>query len=288
MQKDYDLSNLSQRICRVEDLSKQPTFCYFLSTKNEDEQKLTQEISFEFEVKSQTYLKVQAKTLLSVNQDYSLNVYVNGVKGYSALFSGSEKQTEILLPFGAGINKLLINVQAQMPFAVDECTLQTFGNIAYVEKDCILSCINESDKSVILFISNGELRLKEYKDGQFKTKLKKQDILSGAICKLNNKLLLVTVNKKGEGLLELLKDDYSVDYSKVLDSELISVCALNKEIPALFAVRGNSIYRYDVEEMLFFRKRQTGYTGKRVISNPEVSDYIIVVEYDGNAKLINV
>ena len=71
-----------------------------------------------------------------------------------------------------------------------------------------------------------------------------------------------------------------------LDNELISVCSFGGDFASIFAVRGNKIYRYNLNKELTIVKRDTGYYGKKVTANPIVRDYIIITDYDGSAKLI--
>ncbi len=285
MQDGDNNLQILKRILKLEKRSREANFCYFISEKNDGEESLFHEFKFEFEVKQRTYLKISLKTLLSKNINCNLTLSINGAEAFQTQFQ-KERVIESVLPFGEGVNEVTVALTADEVFGVKNCDFETFGNIAYLEKDCTLQVINEQNRSIVTFVNNGELSIKEYKEGVFSSLYKEQNIKGASLCKMAEKYLLVTLDDEGEGKLILFTSEFDVDYDKILDNGLISVCSFGGDVPSVFAVRGEKVYRYDIEEMLFFIKRYTGYTGKKVKSNPEVKGYIIIVDFDGNGKLV--
>ena len=266
----------------------QAPFSYYTANKYGEIEGVNHSFEFELEVNEETYLKLTVKSESTATNPVGIKVYLNGLVGFSGQIDEITALTEILMPFSKGVNKIKIEYFSEIPFFLTKCTLETFGNIKYVEKDCILMNINEENRSLILFITDGVAVVKEYKDGVIKTLYYEENIKSGVFCKMGEKYLLALVDKNGDGYLKEMTASFKVDYQKLFDTQLISVCALSGNIPSVFAVRGNKVYRYNVEEMLFCVKRSTGYFGKKVSANPEVSNYIIITNYDDSAKLVTV
>ncbi len=287
MQNGDNKLQILKRISKLEKESREANFCYFISEKNDGEERLVHNFNFEFEVKQKTYLKISLKMRLSKDINCNLTLSINGTEVFQTQFQ-KDGLIESVLPFGEGVNEVAVTLTADDLFGVENCNFETFGNIAYIEKECTLQVVNEENRSIVTFVSDGELSIKEYKEGVFSSLYKEQNIKGASLCKAGENYLLVTLDEKGEGKLILFTPKFAVDYDKILDSGLISVCSFGGEVPSVFAVRGEKVYRYDIEEMLFFIRRDTGYTGKKVKSNPEVKGYIIIVDFDGNGKLVQV
>ncbi|MBQ3571953.1 MAG: hypothetical protein IJA15_03905 [Clostridia bacterium] len=283
----FRMEEIERRLKRVEKALDRAGFSYYVMQKNGESEKSSQTFEFDFEVLNDTYLKLTAKNQ-STASNLKIKIYLNDKVGYSGDVSGANGECSCILPFKKGEQKITLEYSADSSFFMTECSLESFGNIAYLDKECILSCINEEDRSLIFFVANGEAIVKQYKDGLLTTLYKKQDVKSGAFCKNGSNYLIVTVNSAGVGLVEEVTENMKVDYYKNFDTELISVCAFVGESPSVFAVRGNTVYRYDFSEMLFYKKKDSGYKGKKVSANPEVSGYIIITDYDGNSKLVAV
>lgn len=282
------LRELERRISNIEKQLSNPTYCYYLSEKISGKSDIKHQFEYSFKVQANTTLKIEICAELAQFTPYVMQISVHGAQVLAQAVTQENQVVEVVLPFEKGENSIQVELVSEQTFTVKKCVLRTCGNLSRCEGEYILQALNESDKSVILFIANGVATLQEYKNGEFTLLLEEKGIKSGAICKMGETYLLTLVYADGKGVLKQLTSDFAVDYYKTLDSELISVCALSGEIPAVFAVKGNRVYRYDIEEMLFFKRRITGYTGKKLKSNPNVSGYIIIVDYDGSGKLVSV
>lgn len=277
-----------KRISRVENQLAEPTFCYFISQKQSTSQNSEHLLNFDFEVKAKTYLKIKLTYQIVSSVLPTLKIILNGAPAHEVALESLSGQIELVLPFLTGENLVSVNFSSESQFTVQNCTLETFGNLAYIEKECILQVINEESRSLILFLNGKSLTVQSYQDGQFSLLLAKEGVKSASLCKMGENYLLAHVDESGQGEISLYLSDFKLDYYKDLDSNLISVCSFGGDTPSVFGVRGSKIYRYDIEEMLFFRRRETGYTGKKLKSNPQVNGYVIIIDFDGNAKLVKV
>ena len=75
---------------------------------------------------------------------------------------------------------------------------------------------------------------------------------------------------------------------QALAENIISVCSVGGETAKAFLVRGSTVYQYTVNADLTFSITSTGFNGKKVKSNPDVNSHIIIVDFNGNARLVTV
>ena len=284
--KNVELEN-ARKIAMLERKAERSTFCYYLSEKQSQMQDTEHTIKFEFEVHAQTYLKIDLFAQIS-SSACNMQVVLNGSPAFSEqIVNGSFSGTAVL-PFISGVNSVEVKFSAGQPFTVKNCKFETFGNLSYLEKDCILQVLNEENYSVVLFLANDKLILQKYVGGEFTTWYSKDQVKSASICKWGSSYLLATINADGVGYLNSFTNELRPDYDKVLDNQLSSLSSFGGSTPSVFAIKGNNVYRYDIEEMMFFKKRKTGYTGKKIKCNPTVKGYLIIIDHGGNAKLIQV
>lgn len=288
MFNEHTISDLQNRINKLEKSLLSPTFCYYVSTKNGYESSNEQTFEYKLEVHSQTYLKLTAKFVLGSETQLNLALYLNGVPASNYSFTQKNGEFQVVLPFKRGENVIKLHFSSQTEFLVESCTLETFGNLNYKEYDCILSNINESASSLVLFSVDGEATLRVYKDGEFTLAKSWSKVKSIAFCKTLTGYLVAYINDSSKGVLQAFDQDLNLLAESLFDSELISVCALSKDNGILFAVRGNSVYKYTVNSDLTVVKQKTEYNAKTVKSNPSVTDYLILTDYGGFSKLVAV
>ena len=285
--KDFEFA---RRIANLEKQIEQPNFCYYISEKQGESESVSHEFNFEFEVKAKTYLKIKINYEISTITQCQLVISVNGAPAYSRAVTQTNGEIQTVLPFARGINGVKVEFISEQNFKVKNCAFETFGNLSYLEKECVLQVINEPNRSVILFLADEKLTVRSYKNGSFEPLYFGNGIKSASLCKNGQNYLLCTVDSGGVGNLILFTENFAVDYTKKLDDELICVCSFTKADgkASVFSVRGTKVYRYDIEEILFFVRRPTGFTGKKIKSNPTVAGYLIIIDYDGSAKLVKV
>ena len=284
--KDQKLRELERRILRLEKESEFSPFSYYAVQKNGEEESLNHTFTFDFETSADTCLKLTVKTQTNISEEIGITIFVNGIACSFGKVNGENGLKESILPFEQGKNEVKVELLANTAFIVKQCTLETFGNINYFEKECVLMNINEQNRSLILFISNGEAVVKEYKGEELTLLYSENGIKSGTFCKINDRYLLVLIDENGNGTVKEMSANFAPISEISLDNELISVCSFGGDFASIFAVRGNKIYRYNINKELTIVKRNTGYFGKKVTANPIVRDYIIITDYDGSAKLI--
>jgi hypothetical protein len=213
---------------------------------------------------------------------------INGASAVERKQVSGDYQLECVLPFAKGISTVTVELKSESSFAVNDCHFETQGNLSYVDEEYLLQVANESDRSIILTLIDESAVISEYKSSQMQRKFTLNSVKSASLCRLGGNYLLALVNDEYKCKVILFNDKIQKIGEQVLGEKVISVCSLGGENAKIFAVKGNSIYQYAVKSDLTFSFSATGLNGKKVKSNPDVNDYIIVVDYNGNAKLVSV
>lgn len=285
--ENLKIQELERRISHLEQDLLKTRFNYFLANKKSEQSLTKHTFNYDFVVKSACYMLFEISINCAIDGFFA-KIYINGAT-VAQLFSDSKTLSfKRVLPFSGGKNAVSVVVENEAQFDVENCEVSVFGDIEYSEINSILSVINESDKSIILFVVNGELYIKEYKT-QLKTILKKSDVAESCICKLANDYLLTVADFSGNAFIYLYDSEFKQLAHLPLDQSVSSVCALSGlNQSTVFAVKGNCVYRYDVDEKLNLVATKTKYRAKKVSGNPSVQKYIIITDHAGNGKIVQV
>ncbi len=283
--KEKRILELERRVKRLENLSANASYCYFTGQKKDEKSALSHTFIYKFNVQAFTYLKLLLKTQTAC-ESYSLKIKINGASAYEQSGINANFQTECLLPFSEGVNEISVLLESQTAFTVESCVLETCGNISYIEDSYLVQVINEEERSIILSLIDEKLTIAEYKGEALTTVYEDSFIKSASLCKMQNGYLLAVIDSNYNGKIILLNATLQEGNQATFEADVISLCSLSGEQPRVFAVKGNKVYKYLVESNLSVQKSYTGLRGKRVKSNPEVEDYIIVIDYNGEAKLV--
>ena len=279
------LLDLERQVRRLENEISKASYCYYTAQQKSFEKKRGHLFNFKFEVHSFTYLKVNVK-IETQCESYRLSIKINDSNAYSVKIENGQNEINCLLPFCKGVNAVTVILSADSDFTVENCFLETFGNLSYVESGSVLQVINESSKSIILSLVNETVSISEYENGNMTLKFSEDNVKSATICKLDESYLLTIVDMNCNSTFLLFGSAMSVNKIAPFESEIMSVCSLSGTNATVLAVKGNSIYKYYIDDDLNYQKLHTGLKGKEVKANPQVSDYVIVVDYNNEAKLV--
>ncbi len=279
------LLDLERQVKRLQNEIAKATYCYYNAQQKGFEKKRGHLFNFKFEVHSFTYLKINVK-IETECESYSLAMKINDSNAYNVKVQDGQNEINCLLPFCKGVNKVTVILSADSDFAVENCFLETFGNLSYVESGSLLQVINESSKSIILSLVDETVSVSEYENENMTLKFSEENVKSATICKLGESYLLTLVDMNCNSRFLLFGSAMSVIKIAPFESEIMSICSLSGTNATVLAVKGNSIYKYYIDDDLNYQKLHTGLKGKEVKANPQVSDYVIVVDYNNEAKLV--
>ena len=216
-----------------------------------------------------------------------VEILVNNVKVYSGESKSGEFVFENVFPISGGENRVTVNVSGESEFSVNCCKLTTFGDLEYPKIDSTLSVINEVDKSIVIFLVNGVLRVLRY-DGELTEKITLSDVRSASICKLGSDYLLTVVNQLHDCTVYLYSSEFLLKSNAFMDGDILSVCSHNGNPCSVFAVKGYRVYKYEIDSQLNFIVTLTQYQAKRIRSNPALTKYIIITDHADNGKIIKI
>ena len=288
MFNEYNFSELERRIATIEKAIEKSNFCYFLEQRDGKSQEKKQDFDFEFISHAKTYLKITSNVKLKQEYTFTVKAFLNEAFIDEWQFNSEKATIEFLLPVNKGLNKISLMCESESAIDIKSCTLETFGNIGYKQDDYQLLHIIEEDNTLILFYENGRATLKNYKDGNFTFIKEWKNLKSITICKINGNYLIAYVNQESKGIVEIYDGNFTLTENCELDNALSSICSISGTQATLFAVKGNAIYKYLFTNCENFEKTKTNFTGKRVQSNPQVSECIIITDFNGFAKLVTI
>ena len=284
---EKNLLELERRVKRLENELAGATYCYYCNHKKGQASAKSHDFNFAFNVHAFTYLKLK----LTINASASaidLILKINGTKAMEYKKVSGDYQLECVLPFAEGINNLTVTVKAESYFIVNDCNLETQGNLSYVEEEYLMQVANESERSIILTLIDKRAVISEYKSDQISTKLALSNVKGASLCRLGSNYLLMVIDDSNKCKAILLNDKIQKLNEQALAENIISVCSVGGETAKAFLVRGSTVYQYTVNADLTFSITSTGFSGKKVKSNPDVNSHIIIVDFNGNARLVSV
>ena len=282
-----NLLELERRVKRLERDAEKANYCYYIKQIKGQSSAFSQEFNFKFKVHAFTYLKLKITMKTTVNA-LDLILKVNGVKAREFKRVEGDNQLEVVLPFEEGLNKVTVIAECENIFLVNDCQLETQGNISYVDEEYLLQVINEEERSLILAIFDERLTISEYKSSEISSKFSLYPVKGASICSFGENYLLAVIDGENRCRIILFNEKIQKLKDQMFGDNIISICSLGGENARVFAVKGNSIYQYNVNGDLTFTLTNTGLKGKKVNSTPNVNDYIIIIDYNGNAKLVQI
>ncbi len=246
----------------------------------------SQAFTYGFQTLKKCVLKLKFIVYAQYAPGKSGSIKINGVKVKDFLPKTGKTEIECFVPFEKGNQGAALYLTSDAEFTVNSCVFEVFGCVDYPESDSTLSVINESDRSVILFAADGRAALIDYA-GSLSEKFS-CEATAAAVFNYSDGYVLACANNSGELTARFITSDYTVSDPVTLVSRgVISVCAFGGESPCLFAVKGSRVIKLTFNESdLSFSESQTEYRGKKVVSNPAVSDCFILTDFDGNNKLV--
>lgn len=285
MQKEK-LQEIERRIAKIEKSLNKPKFNYYTATKSREGDFKTSEFSFEVMVNSPCYLKAEIAVNCAIG-GFLTEIFINNVKVYNGFSENCEQLFSRTLPFSFGKNTVKVKIESELAIQKCDVSFNTFGDIDYPEIKSVLSVINEVDKSIILFLINGQLYLKKYV-ANLKDIFEFNGVKSASICKIGERYLLTVADDLGVCNNYLYNANFELVASGGLDSELSSVCSINGNPATIFAVKGNRVYRYIIDENLNLAVTKTNYQAKTVKSNPSVLKYIVITDHADNSRIVKI
>lgn len=276
---------LEKRVKRLEKIMAIPPFNNYFSVKFCEEAKKEHIFKFSFISYADCYLKL-ISDINCTGGFFTASYYVNGIFAKNEKFYSALEQFSAYIPVAKG----KVDVTVKLNFNVDntiKLIFSTCGYIGFDDDDSVLSYINEKDYSLILFLDGDTLFVKKYADNKISDIYSESGVKNCAICKIADKYMLTVVDKSGNMTCKTFDIDFNLLKSRQIMSDIGSVCAIGGIKAILFAVKGSYVYKYTMDEELNFTEENTQYRAKRVVSNPGVSDCIILIDFDGNGKLVS-
>lgn len=244
--------------------------------------------TFDFKIKAycSCFVKIDC-IVLTECEKYSCVFELNGLTAAKASASGNENK-QLFIPLSKGENTFSVTLSSDYPFCVESCSAETFGAVTYSESNVVLSVINEESQSVVMFLYDGEVAVKRYIGGLLTNLFIIKDVCSAAICKMGDNYLLLYSDKEKTLNANLYDCDFNFISAAEIDDETSSVCAVSGNPCTAFAVKGNAVYRYTVDDNLASLKEYAGLTAKNVKCDPSIPGYIIITDHNGTDKLVAV
>ena len=281
------INELEKSVKRLEKISSLNKFNHVYSQKASEESNKSHSFKFKFRCNGDCYLKIESEIQVDASE-VKCEYLINSVKAVQKKFYDKAFNFLAVLPFSEGINEVDVTISAEGEFNVENIIFQTCGSVEYVEESYLLSHVNESNFSLVAFLCDEQLTIRKYDENSFEKIITLTGVKSYAICSMPNKFLLAVVNKNGDMRFDFY--DKSLVYVQSVEvdkSSINSVCAISGEKATLFAVKGSNVYRYEVNDQAQVDVKRTSYRAKKVISNPGVSDCIIIVDFNGIGKLVS-
>lgn len=274
-----------QRLERLEKILQERTVNTFYHQQSGWGEKQSHTFKYKLRVFSQCYLKVKL-CITSKAESYKAKVTVNGGNALIRFFSAST-DADFIAPFKEGVNEIEVFLLSDDAFKTESCSVEVTGNVDYIDCNSILSVINNTSSSVIMFLYDEQLIIKNYENRTFLNVIKIDDVKSAGMCKAANGYMLVYVQADGVLKAEKVSSGFLRGTAVVLDTHINSVCAVeDTEQTDIFAVKGNVVYRYTIDESGNVTGQITKHRAKKVACNPQIKDYIILTDHNGNGKLI--
>lgn len=273
------------RLERLEKILQEKTVNTFYHQQSGWGEKQSHTFKYKLRVFSQCYLKVKL-SISTKSESYKAKVTVNGGNALIRFYS-LNTDAEFIAPFKEGVNEIEVLLSSDNAFKPENCSVEVTGNVDYIDCNSILSVINNTSSSVIMFLYDEQLIIKNYENRTFLNVIKIDGVKSAGICKTSSGYMLVYAQTDGVLKAENITSAFSREDAVVLDTHINSVCvAEGSEQTGIFAVKGNVVYRYTVDESGNVTEQITQHRAKKVSCNPQVKEYIILTDHNGNGKLI--
>lgn len=285
MQDNAKIIELEKRIARLESNAKRG-FNHYRAKKERIYASKKHNADFRFKATADECL-LFSLTIKTFSPNYAATIELDGTK---AMTVACEKNASIdfLLPLTYGEKKLSVKLSASASFMC-EMVLETTGAIEYVDKECLVTAINEAERSTICYCYDDDLLVKEY-NGQMRTVIQKEDVKSATICKLGDNFALFYIDKDSILQCEYFTgDEFETIRSSPIDRDVTSVCAFSgSDTVIAFSVKGGRVYRYTLDENFNQTTQKTAYGAKRVACDPSLSGYIVITDFSDNGKIIKI
>lgn len=286
MEYGLKLRELERRIRALELKNAQTNFNYVRYESQGGEGK-AQVFTFSFITLKKCVLKLKFAVYAQYAPGESGCVKINGVKVKDFLPKNGKTEIDCFVPFEKGAQGAAVYLNSADEFSVDSCEFEVFGCVDYPEESSALSVINEQNRSVILFSSDKRAAVIEYA-GEGLTEKLAFSASGAAIFACESGYVVASVGENGSLCAAYLNAELEkTGEAEILPRGVISVCAFGGEQPCLYAVKGTRVIKLSFNaQTLEFTEQATEYRGKKVISNPSVAGYLILVGFDGNNKLV--
>ncbi len=279
------LRDLERRIQSLESKSAQTDFNYVRYESGGGEG-VSQAFTYGFKTLKKCVLKLKFIVYAQYCPGKSGVIKINGVKVKDFLPKNGKTEIECYVPFEKGEQGAALYLTSDEEFSVNSCVFEVFGCVDYPDEASALSVINESDRSVILFTTDNKAALIEYSGSL----IEKVSFTANcaAMFDYSGGYVLACVDKSGELVVRFITKEYSISEPvAIVPRGIISVCALGGSEPCFYAVKGSKVIKlaFNLNDNTF-TQIATPYRGKSVVSNPAVSGYLILREFDGTNKLV--
>lgn len=282
------IREFEKRIKSLELKNAQANFNYVrFQSRGQESQEQT--FAFNFKTLKKCVLKLKFIITARYAPGKSGSIKINGVKYKDFLPKNGKTEIDCFVPFEKGVQTATLSLVDDEEFEVDTCEFETFGCVDYPENDSELSVINESSRSVILFVHDKVASLIEYDGANLNERATYSGVTAAAIFTYSEGYALACAYKTGELKTHFLSSDFTETTAQVLASGgIISVCAFGGDEPCYYAVKGSKVLKYSFDKQnKSFALSATDYRGKKVTSNPAVEGYLIITGFDGTNKLIS-
>ncbi len=243
-----------------------------------------------FSFKIAAYSDCFVKMCVKVNtdcEDYFLKLRLNEVDVFGENQSKNALASRAL-PLVQGENKVEVILSSDSAFNADECVLSCSGAVNYARSEVVLSVLNEDSRSMILFSYDGETWIKRYIGGLLENIAFIKGGRAAAFCKLGLNYAVFYTDEYKTLKIRIYDKDFTLKNEETIDECVSSVCAIGGSECEAFAVKGNRVYRYSVDESLNVVSEITDFTAKSVRCNPDIKGLIIITDFNGNDKLVSV
>lgn len=219
-------------------------------------------------------------------KNFSVRVKFDDSIAFYAASALSEE--EFLVPLTPGNKDITVELFAQEAFEAEWVTIETTGAVDYPAREYFLTVLNETDKSVVCLCFDGEVLVKRYIDGDLTTVVHLKDVKSATVCRVGDYYSVFFISSGGDLKMRLYDVDSFEFYSAcTLDGCVSSACAHSGDPACVYAVKGNSVYKYTIDSDLNLVTQATDFKAWRVSCEPSISDYIVVTDYNGKVRIIN-
>lgn len=283
--KDGEYLRLEKRLSRLEQSLNDGIVNYYIEKKESMQSAASHVLHYGITVFRSCTLLFKL-TVRTEAQSFSARVKIDDSIAFYA--ESALKEEEFLVPLTSGNKDITVELFADEEFEAAWATLETTGAVDYPAREYFLTVLNEANKSVVCLCFDGEVLVKRYIDGDFTTVIHLKDVKSATVCRIGNYYSVFFISSDGDLKMQLYNvDSFELYGACVLDDGVSSVCAQSGNPACVYAVKGNSVYKYTIDSDLNLITQATDFKAWRVTCEPSISDYIVVTDYNGKVRIIN-